>query len=289
MRQRTLKPGFFKNEDLGAMSAHERLLFAGLFLIADRSGRFEDRPSRIKAEVFPYDEGLDIEAMLARLAGCGFIVRYTSGGKRYGVIPTFNVHQNPHPKEPASLIPSPDSAVNGNGDTMVGNVRPLSDRERTGSSGSSGSSGPSGPTDARPSVEAARNDLRSALTIARQRHPGKTDQELLAMHPAPRTGAVIDLERCDREDWMRTVAARLRTPAKKARKGDPWGGEESPDTPEAQAVAWVDARPIELGHFRDAEHLRLMASGAPEPIRGAVAMILFARNPQLRTAFKGAA
>ena len=106
------------------------------------------------------------------------------------------------------------------------------------------------------------------------------------MHPAPRTGAVIDLERCDREDWMRTVAARLRTPAKaKARKGDPWGGEpdDAQATLERKAGEWIEAHcdeSIRLCQNRD--EMRAIANQAPADIAAAVAMILFARNPHLR-------
>ena len=42
-----------------SMSA--RLLFVGLWTIADRNGRLEDRPKRIRAELFPYDE-IDADA-----------------------------------------------------------------------------------------------------------------------------------------------------------------------------------------------------------------------------------
>jgi len=32
-----------------------RLLYPGLWMLADREGRLEDRPLRIKAEILPYD------------------------------------------------------------------------------------------------------------------------------------------------------------------------------------------------------------------------------------------
>lgn len=145
MRQRTLKPGFFKNEDLAELTPIERLLFAGLFLVADRSGRFEDRPGRIKAEVLPYEDGISCDSMLSRLEAKGFIQRYEVDGKRYGLIPKFELHQHPHPKEPPSVIPPP---VKSNGQTRKGNGETLSGREgsmprRAGSSFPSGSSIPS--------------------------------------------------------------------------------------------------------------------------------------------------
>ena len=44
MRTRLLKPGFFMNEELARLPVRARLLFAGLWCLADREGRLEDRP-----------------------------------------------------------------------------------------------------------------------------------------------------------------------------------------------------------------------------------------------------
>jgi hypothetical protein len=115
-RARLLKPGFFKNEDLARLSERHRLLYAGLWTLADREGRLKDRPERIKGELFPYED-VDIEPLLADLAQAGFIVRYSyddpHGGKRGRshaiVIPTFLSHQTPHHREGKSSIPPPTS------------------------------------------------------------------------------------------------------------------------------------------------------------------------------------
>ncbi len=66
-RARNIKPGLFKNEILGVAEPIYTLLFEGLWLLADREGRLEDRPLRIKAEIFPYREGLDLVSMLGWL------------------------------------------------------------------------------------------------------------------------------------------------------------------------------------------------------------------------------
>jgi hypothetical protein len=106
-RARLLKPGFFTNDVLAELPATGRILFAGLWTLADRDGRLEDRPRKIKAEVLPYDDD-DVDAMLTRLAGLGFLARYERGGIRYIQITNFGKHQSPHVKEPASVIPAPD-------------------------------------------------------------------------------------------------------------------------------------------------------------------------------------
>lgn len=105
-RARNIKPGFFKNDELAQCSHGARLLFAGLWTLADREGRLEDRPLRIKGELFPYEE-CDVGGWLNQLAAKRFIVRYEVDGCKYIQINTFAKHQNPHCKEPASSIPAP--------------------------------------------------------------------------------------------------------------------------------------------------------------------------------------
>ena len=105
-RSRNIKPGFFLNDELAECDPLARLLFAGLWCIADREGRLEDRPKRIKAEVLPYDD-CDIDQLLNQLAEHGFIIRYEIAGNRYIQVTNFSKHQNPHVREAASNIPPP--------------------------------------------------------------------------------------------------------------------------------------------------------------------------------------
>lgn len=105
-RARNIKPGLFKNEVLGVADPLYTLAFEGLWLLADREGRLEDRPLRIKAETFPYRDGVDINAILEWLKDNDFINRYTVAGKAFIQINNFGKHQNPHKNEPESVIPS---------------------------------------------------------------------------------------------------------------------------------------------------------------------------------------
>ena len=108
MRTRLLRPGFFENEELAALPPHARLLFAGLWLMADRAGRLKDRPAVIRATLFPFEPDVEVEAHLNALAESGFIHRYstTSGGKAVEIV-SFAVHQNPHHREPDTKLPGP--------------------------------------------------------------------------------------------------------------------------------------------------------------------------------------
>lgn len=105
-RARNIKPGFFKNEVLAELKPAARLLFIGLWTLADREGRLEDRPLRIKAEIFPYD-AIDVKPFLESLSAAGFIIQYKVAGRACIQINNFCKHQNPHYKEVPSAIPPP--------------------------------------------------------------------------------------------------------------------------------------------------------------------------------------
>ena len=112
MRARNLKPAFFKDDDLAELPFEGRLLYQGLWCMADREGKLEDRPKRIKAEVFPYDS-INVETQLRALVSVGLIVRYEVAGERYISIPTFLRHQKPHRNEAPSCIPDPSTSDQG--------------------------------------------------------------------------------------------------------------------------------------------------------------------------------
>lgn len=109
-RSRNIKPGFFLNDELAQLDMAARLLFAGLWCIADREGRLQDRPMRIKAEVLPYDD-CDVDSLLNQLHDAGFVTRYEIDGYKYIQVNNFSKHQNPHKNEAESVIPPPEEVV----------------------------------------------------------------------------------------------------------------------------------------------------------------------------------
>lgn len=106
MRARNIKPGFFKNEELASCSPICRLLFIGLWCMADREGRLEKRPLRIKAEIFPYENSLDINGELTVLERLGFVRSYVIGTNEYLQVVHFLDHQRPHHTEAKSKLPA---------------------------------------------------------------------------------------------------------------------------------------------------------------------------------------
>ena len=103
-RSRNIKPGFFSNEHLAEVDFATRLLFIGMWTEADREGRLEDRPRRLKMALFPADN-VDIDAMLYSLHDLEFIDRYSVNGRNYIQVVNWAKHQNPHLKEAKSTIP----------------------------------------------------------------------------------------------------------------------------------------------------------------------------------------
>jgi hypothetical protein len=103
-RARNIKPGFFSNENLAELSAFDRLLFVGLWCLADREGRLEDRPKRIKMELFPCDS-YDVCEGLESLSAAGFLKRYEVKGQKIVEIVNFAKHQSPHGSERDSVLP----------------------------------------------------------------------------------------------------------------------------------------------------------------------------------------
>jgi len=104
-RSRNIKPSLFKNELLGVADPMLTILFSGLWCLADRAGRLEDRPLRIKAEIFPYRENTNINVYLTELERLGFIHRYSVDGLNIIQVVNFDKHQNPHKTERPSELP----------------------------------------------------------------------------------------------------------------------------------------------------------------------------------------
>lgn len=114
-RIRTIKPEFFKNEKLAELPATARLLFIGLFCLSDCEGRLEDRPKRIKAEIFPYETNADVDALLSKLHTAGFIERYEVGDQKLIQVVNFLKHQRITGKEALSKSEFPQMPENTEG------------------------------------------------------------------------------------------------------------------------------------------------------------------------------
>jgi hypothetical protein len=107
-RQRLIKPDYFDDEDLARCCRDARLLGIGLLGQADREGRLEDRPARLRVRLFPFDRDVTdehVDRWLDELQEAGYLVRYEAEGRRLIWIRRFKVHQHCHKDEQPSILP----------------------------------------------------------------------------------------------------------------------------------------------------------------------------------------
>lgn len=107
-RIRSIKPSFFRSEDVSALPLRARLTWVGLWTQCDDAGRAKDNARLIKGDIWPLDSInlRDIEEDLETLADHGRIVRYEVDGKRYLEIVNWHAHQAISKPTP-SRIPAP--------------------------------------------------------------------------------------------------------------------------------------------------------------------------------------
>jgi hypothetical protein len=106
VRIRSIKPEFWKSERMAQLPRDVRMLFIGLWNLADDFGRFRAHPSLVKGELFAYDDDADVGAWLSELSKAGVVVLYTVNGQRYGFVRNFAEHQKID-RRAASRIPPP--------------------------------------------------------------------------------------------------------------------------------------------------------------------------------------
>lgn len=144
MRRREISPEFWTDEKIVELSDAAKLLFIGLWNLADREGRLEDRPKTIGFKIRPWAPH-EVPSLLNELHVACLIERYESDGVPVLAIPHFKEHQHPHPKEIPSRLPSTGTCREKQRQAVESNGEPgKAGTDRAGSSGSSGSSFPSG-------------------------------------------------------------------------------------------------------------------------------------------------
>lgn len=95
-RIRTIKPDYWTDEKIGNLKRDERLLFIGLWNIADDQGVFKASPGYVKGQIFPYDDDLRIETVkewLTSIKEARLIVPFEYNKESYYCIRTFGDHQ----------------------------------------------------------------------------------------------------------------------------------------------------------------------------------------------------
>lgn len=95
MRIRTVKPEFWEDEGLASVPAETRLLAIGLLNVADDEGYFKANAKLIKAQIFPYEDSMNIPGMLQELSKIGYLSlgEGCDDAKPYGHVVKFTTHQ----------------------------------------------------------------------------------------------------------------------------------------------------------------------------------------------------
>ena len=98
MRIRTIKPEFWRSEDIAALSVEDRLLFIGLWSYVEDNGVGRDEPQLIQCDLYPLDTFTEASVRthggLMRLSQQGLITRFEGpDGRRYLQINSWDKHQ----------------------------------------------------------------------------------------------------------------------------------------------------------------------------------------------------
>lgn len=104
-RIRTIKPEFWRNEQLAGVSAEACLLAVGLLNHCDDEGYFNANPKLVEADVFPLRElSSKTTVLIQELVSIGYINVFSgSDGKTYGHIVSFERHQVINKKKPSVI------------------------------------------------------------------------------------------------------------------------------------------------------------------------------------------
>ncbi len=85
-RKRMVDPNIWQSEDFGKLSNLAKIVFIGLFSLADDEGRGRANPMYLKSNLFPYNEDMrsaDIEKALLEISSNMSVVFYSCDGSSY--------------------------------------------------------------------------------------------------------------------------------------------------------------------------------------------------------------
>ena len=95
-RKRMVDPNIWQSEDFGKLSNLAKIVFIGLFSLADDEGRGRANPMYLKSSLFPYNEDLrstDIEKTLFEISSNMSVIFYSYNGSNYYELLSWDVFQ----------------------------------------------------------------------------------------------------------------------------------------------------------------------------------------------------
>jgi len=128
-RIRCIKPEFWDSESIGSLPRDARLLYVGLWSMADDEGRIRASARRVRKVVFGFDDDVthaQVDEWLGLLEEAGKLIRYESEGHALIAILGWSRHQKINRPVPSSL-PPPSNSVSPHGDLSEASVSPHGD------------------------------------------------------------------------------------------------------------------------------------------------------------------
>lgn len=95
-RKRMIDPNIWQSEDFSKLSTLSKLVFIGLFSLADDEGKGRCNPVYLRSTLFPYDEGIrstDIDKTLSEISSNMSILFYSCNGSNYYRLTNWNIWQ----------------------------------------------------------------------------------------------------------------------------------------------------------------------------------------------------
>ncbi len=107
MRERIVPPKFFTDHNLADTSFESRFCLIGLWTMADREGRLEFIPAKIKRALFAFDTLSieDVRNVVLELEDKKFLIIFEAAETQFIQIKDFKAYQRPVKQEQDSIIP----------------------------------------------------------------------------------------------------------------------------------------------------------------------------------------
>ena len=99
-RKRMIDPNIWQSEDFSKLSTLGKLVFIGLFSLADDEGRGRCNPVYLKSTLFPYEESIrsaDIDKTLFEISSNMSVIFYSCDGSNYYSLYNWNTWQKISP------------------------------------------------------------------------------------------------------------------------------------------------------------------------------------------------
>jgi hypothetical protein len=187
-RIRSVKPEFWDDRKLAKRTSRDaRLLYIGLWNLADEHARLNGDPQWIKGQIFSYDDDIDaavIAKLLDELASpaLGAVVPYEVDGDPYLHLPKLPKHQRLEPEKVKSRLPEPPAPGTDDPEPPPRPSAPKPDDSQPGDDSSESRADEYAPRTDEPEPGAAQSAL---LYVAGGRLHGAGGREVARAHAVP--------------------------------------------------------------------------------------------------------